>query len=89
MITVGDRFQSVGVPPNAALGSLQWSGQPGVGPIWTTPAIPRALIVGPDPPFCPPAPWYITERPIFVPGKGYVTTANSPTSANPTASVAP
>jgi hypothetical protein len=76
-------------PPRAGVGPVQWTGQPGVGSLYHTNAIPRQLIVWDDLPVVPPAPWYITERPVFVPGKGYVTTAQDPTSANPVGSVAP
>jgi hypothetical protein len=59
------------------LGGMQWAGQPGVGPVWDVPATQRTLLVWNDLPVCPPPPWYITERPIFIPGKGYMNTANS------------
>lgn len=75
-------------PALTGVGPAQYFGQPGVGPVWLTPAIARSLIVWDELPVIPPAPWYITERPVYIPGKGWLLTGNTGVS-NPQPSRTP
>jgi hypothetical protein len=89
MYDASTRFTSYSTPALTGVGPTQYVGQPGVSGVWPAPAIARSLIVWNSLPFCPPAPWYITERPIYIPGQGNVLTTTNPISANPQPSVAP